>query len=332
MQQSPHDNCLFVKRSGDNFLCLFVYVDDVLITGPNEQSILELKSVLNKAFTIKDLGVAHYFLGMEIARGDSGIVLNQRKYVLDLLDSTVLSGCFPVSTPLPVGFHLTASGSSPLKEPNIYRRLVGRLLYLNLTRLDVSFAIQHLSQFVSKPAADHLNVALRVVKYLKGNPSLGLFYSSHIDFKIVAYSDADYGACVDSRKSVTGYCIFLGSSLISWRCKKQVIVSASSVDVEYHALGSIVRELQWISYMLHDFGILVALLIPLYCDNMTALHITKNSVFHERTKHLEIDCHIVRNLYLDGFVLPYHVLLFPSWWTFSPRFFPHRSCVGFCPR
>lgn len=156
---------------------------------------------------------------------------------------------------------------------------------------------------MAKPACSHLTAALHVVKYLKGKPSLGLLFLASTPLQFKAFSDADWGSCPDTRKSLTGFCIFLGTSLIPWRCKKQTIVSASSAEAEYRALGSTVRELQWLSYLMHDFGIPVALPLPLLCDNMAALHITKNPVFHEMTKHLEIDCHIVRNLFLSGFIL-----------------------------
>lgn len=145
---------------------------------------------------------------------------------------------------------------------------------------------------------------MHVVKYLKGYPSLGLFYASKSSFSLTTYSDADWGSCPDTRKSLTGYCIFLGSSLVSWRCKKQSTVSASSAEAEYQALGSTVRELLWLSYILPDFRIVTHQPIPLHCDNMATLHITKNPVFHKRTKHLDIDCHIVRNQFLNGFIQP----------------------------
>lgn len=134
-------------------MALLVYVDDVLITGPDEQLIGEFKSLLHEAFTIKDLGYAHYFLGMEIVRGESGIALNQRKYVLDLVDSVGLSGCIPASTPLSPGLHLCDDKATRISNPDVYRRLVGRLLYLNLTRPDITHAVQQLSQFVSRPTS-----------------------------------------------------------------------------------------------------------------------------------------------------------------------------------
>ncbi|KAK6148491.1 hypothetical protein DH2020_019403 [Rehmannia glutinosa] len=305
--QSAHDSCLFVKHSGAVFLVLLVYVDDVLVTGSNLQDILDLKSFLDTTFTIKDLGVAKYFLGLEIARTPTGCYLNQRKYILDILSDTGLLSCKPATTPFPAGLKLIESVGPPFADPERYRRLIGRLLYLNLTRPDITFCIQQLSQFVTNPFDTHWEAALHLLRYLKGCPSLGLFFPARSSLSFQAYSDVDWAACQDSRKSVTGYCIFLGSCLISWKIKKQTTVSRFSAEAEYRALGSTVYEIQWLTYLAKDLHLDIPTPIPLYCDNQVALHIMANPVFHERTKHLEIDCHLVRNQYKAGLISPVKV-------------------------
>lgn len=157
---------------------LLVYVDDVLLASSYLVLIQEIKDLLHEAFTIKDLGEAKYFLGMEIVRGAEGTSLNQRKYILDIISSTGLLGCKSVSTPFPPGLTLRKKSSEFFEDPEKYRRLVGQLLYLNLTRPDLSYVVQQLSQFMVAPCIDHWNAALHVVRYLKGNPSSGLFYPS----------------------------------------------------------------------------------------------------------------------------------------------------------
>lgn len=302
--QSPNDHCLFTRGTGADFICLLVYVDDVLVTSPSQHLIDDLKAFLHSVFTIKDLGVARYFLGIEIARSEAGTVLCQRKYVLDLLHHAGLLGCKPVATPFPAGLVLSQGTAAPLADPDTYRRLVGQLLYLNLTRPDISYAAQQLSQYVARPTTLHWDAAVHVLKYLKGSPSTGIFISSHSNLQLTGYSDADWGACRDTRRSLSGYCIFLGSTLVSWKCKKQHTVSASSAEAEYRSLSTTTKELMWLVALLREFGVSCALPIMLHCDNHAAIHITKNQVFHERTKHLDIDCHLVREKYRSGFLVP----------------------------
>lgn len=298
---------MFTKGEGDTFVALLVYVDDVLLAGPNEDEIVRLKVFLDEKFTIKDLGCARYFLGMEIARGDAGIYLSQRKYILDILDTAGLLGAHAAATPFPSGVNLTGEGLIPLVDGDKYRCVVGQLLYLNLTRPDLSYATQQLSQFVGAPCTIHWDCVVHVLRYLKGCPSLGLFFPSHGEFSLTGYSDADWGSCLNTHRSLTGYCVFLGGALVSWRCKKQATVSLSTAEAEYRAMGSAVKELKWLSFLLRDFNITIPLPISLHCDNSAALQITKNQVFHERMKHLDMDCHFIRDHYKDGFIQPLHV-------------------------
>ncbi|KAK4383963.1 Retrovirus-related Pol polyprotein from transposon RE2 [Sesamum angolense] len=286
------------------FVALLVYVDDILVMAPTEDLISEIKQYLDALFTIKDLGYAKYFLGLEIARSTEGMSIMQHKYAMDIITDSGMVSATSVSTPLPIGLKLSATSGTFLKEPNKFRRLIGRLLYLGFTRPDLSFAVQQLSQFLQHPTDQHWTAALHIVRYLKGAPDTGLFFPASNSLHLSAYTDADWGACVDSRRSVTGYCVFLGSSLISWKSKKQNTVSRSSAEAEYRAMAATVCELQWISFLLRDLCVPVATPIPFWCDNQAALHITANPVFHERTKHLDIDCHVVRDQYKAGFISP----------------------------
>lgn len=219
--QSPSNHCLFTRGSGDDFICLLVYVDDVLITSPSQHLIDELKQTLHVAFTIKDLGHQDFSwelkqLGVKLAQffvsGNISQIFSKNAGLL---------GCKPFFTPLPTGLVLSQGIDVVLDEPDVYRRLVGQLFYLNLTRPDLSHATQQVSQFVGKPTHVHYNAALHMLKYLKGCPSYDIFISSRTDFRLIAYSDVDWGACLDTLKSLTGFCIFLGTTLLSWRCKKQ---------------------------------------------------------------------------------------------------------------
>ncbi|KAL0397801.1 UNVERIFIED_CONTAM: Retrovirus-related Pol polyprotein from transposon RE1 [Sesamum calycinum] len=235
----------------------------VVSSGPCDSldSLSSVKHYLDDLFTIKDLGHAKFFLGLELARSTH----------------------------------------------DRYRRLVGRLLYLGFSRPDISFAVQQLSQFLQHPREPHWDAALHLVRYLKGSSTLGLFFGTDSPLTLSAFSDSDWASCLDTRRSVTGYCVFLGGSLVSWKTKKQATVSRFSAEAEYRSMASTVCELLWISYILGDFGITVVSPIPFHCDNKAAIHITENPVFHERTKHLDIDCHIVRDRFKSGFILPQHI-------------------------
>nr|GEX54577.1 uncharacterized mitochondrial protein AtMg00810-like [Tanacetum cinerariifolium] len=223
--QSKHDYSIIVKHNGDEFTVALVYVDNVLLTGNSPIVISQTKAALDAKFTIKDLGLAKYFLGIEIASLTQGTYLTQRKYILDLLHDAGLTASKLVDSPLPPKLKLTLRKGPSKSAPNKYRRLVGKLLYLTMTRPDISYDVQHLSQFVSCPTDSHMQAAIHLLKYLKGIILKGLFYHVQPLLKVTGFSDADWASCLMTRKSLTGYCIFLGHSLVSWKTKKQVTVS-----------------------------------------------------------------------------------------------------------
>lgn len=168
------------------------------------------------------------------------------------------------------------------------------MIYLTNTRPDITFATQQLSQFLNSPTEKHFIAATRILRYLNKCPGQGLFFPRDSSLFLSGYSDADWAGCLDSRRSISGQCFFLGKSLISWRTKKQLTVSRSSLEAEYRALGAATCELQWLLYLLKDLHVTTVKLHVRYCDNQSTLHIAANPVFHERTKHLEIDCHLAR--------------------------------------
>ena len=305
--QSKSDYSLFTRSKGSSFIALLVYVDDILIASNDFESVNALKHSLHAEFKLKDLGNLKYFLGLEVARTAKGISLCQRKYTLEIISDSGLLGTKPVKTPMEQNLKLSAIDGIPLEDPSQYRRLVGRLLYLTVTRPDISFSVQKLSQFMSKPSDSHLHAAHRILKYLKGTPGQGLFFPSSNDLQLKAFSDSDWAGCIDTRRSVTGYCVFLGESLISWKSKKQHTVSRSSAEAEYRAMAASVCELMWLVPLLKDFQIDHTKEALLFCDSQAAIHIAANPVFHERTKHIELDCHLIREKIQDGLIRTLHV-------------------------
>lgn len=293
-------------RTGNIFTALIVYVDDILLTSTSLDQITLVKGFLHNQFTIKDLGEAKYFLGLELARSSKGIYINQRKYTLDMLDEAGLTNAKAELVPM-VKCAKFSNAEGPLyADVEQYRSLVGKLLYLGFTRPGITYATQ-LSQHVQEPHQIRWDAAIRVLRYLKSNPSKGLFYPASTSLKLSAYCDADWAACPATRRSLTGYCIFLGDALVSWKAKKQPTVSRSSAEAEYRSLATTVCELQWIDYILQSFSIHVSRHITVWCDNQAAIHIVGNPVFQERTKHIDIDCHLVRDQFKSGFIIPSYV-------------------------
>ncbi|XP_024164713.1 uncharacterized mitochondrial protein AtMg00810-like [Rosa chinensis] len=305
--QSRADYSLFTKRQGKSFTALLIYVDDILITGNDYASIDALKQFLHRNFRIKDLGDLKYFLGIEVSASKNGIFISQRKYALEIIKDAGLMGAAPVDTPMERGLKLSDM-SDLLKDPARYRRLVGRLIYLTVSRPDITYSVHVLSRFMHQPRKLHMEAALRVVRYLKGAPGQGLFFSSQSDLRLRAYCDSDWAGCPITRRSTTGYCVFLGSSLVSWRSKRQKTVSLSSAEAEYRAMTGACCELTWLRYLLRDLGILHQEPALLFCDNKAALHIAANPVFHERTRHIEMDCHYIRDKIQDGSVVTKFVI------------------------
>jgi len=157
------------------------------------------------------------------------------------------------------------------------------------------------------PRILHYNAILKVLRYVKGTPGQGLFFPANSQLNLTAYSDASWADCPDTRPSTTGFCVFLGNSLVSWTSKKQTTVSRSSVESEYRSTTSVVCELTWLRYLLADLHVNISGPATLYCENLAAIHIAANPIFHERTKHIELDCHLVREKVTEGQVQTTHV-------------------------
>jgi len=265
--EAASDHTLFIKSTSTSFTVILVYVDDIILASTSLDVFDDLKAALHNTFCIKNLGPLKFFLGLEVARTSKGISLCQRKYCLELLEDVGLTSCNPASTPLDPSMRLSQDGGPPYTDITAYRRLVGILLYLTTTRPDIAFATQQLSQFMSCPIATHHKVFLRVLRYLKRSPGRGLFFPQSADLQIFGFSDADWGGYVDTRRSISGYCFFIGSPLVSWKSKKQPLISCYSAEAKYRALDSATRELQWMFFLLSDLHQAPSRLPVLYCDN-----------------------------------------------------------------
>lgn len=192
-------------------------------------------------------------------------------------------------------------------DPMLYRRLLGRLIYLSVTRPDLAFSIHVLAQFMQKPRSDHWLAALRVVRYLKSDPGQGILLRSNAKFQITGWCDSDWGSCPLTRRSVTGYFVQLGDSPVSRKTRKQKTVSPSSTEAEYRAIAALVQELIWLKRMLATLGVRHDQPMIVQCDSKSAIYIAMNPVFHERTKHIEMDLHFVRDEVFSKNIHLHHV-------------------------
>ena len=300
--QSQSDYSLFTLNRDKIHLSILVYVDDLVLAGNNGVAIQKFKDYLCHCFHMKDLGTLKYFLGVEVARNQEGIFLCQRKYALDIISEAGLLGAKPSGFPIEQNHHLALAENALLVDSEKYRRLVGRLIYLTLTRPELSYSVHILAQFMHQPREAHWEAALRVVRYLKGSPGQGILLRADSDLRLYAYCDSDWGSCPLTRRSLTGYFVMLGTSPISWKTKKQHTVSRSSAEAEYRSMATTVCELKWLKGLLLSLGVVHSHPMLLYCDSQAALHISANPVFHERTKHIEIDCHFIRDEIQHGYV------------------------------
>ncbi|KAG7572467.1 Ribonuclease H-like superfamily [Arabidopsis suecica] len=306
-KKSEADNTLFTLPSKEGIVVILVYVDDIIISGNDKVGIQETKAFLKSVFDIKDLGELKYFLGIEVCRSKEGLFLSQRKYTLDLLSQVGKLGAKPAKTPLEDDYKANRKGeldNKPFEDVTQYRRLVGKLIYLTITRPHICFAVNVVSQHMQAPTLHHWNMVTRILKYLKGAPGQGIWMGCNKNTELVGYCDADYAGDTKDRRSTTGYCTFIGGNLVTWRSKKQKVVSLSSAEAEYRAMRKLTTELMWLKALLKDFGIDTPKPITMHCDNQAAIHIASNSVFHERTKHIEVDCHKVREQVQLGVILP----------------------------
>ncbi|KAJ0435743.1 putative RNA-directed DNA polymerase [Helianthus annuus] len=309
--QSLCDHSMYILSAKSVFVVLLVYVDDIIVTGNSDVEIVKIKKQLSDSFQIKDLGVLKYFLGIDVMYVDDGVCLNQRKYCLELLSEFGYLGVKPVNTPIEQS-HIIANklslNQSVVKDVTNFQKLIGKLIYLSITRPDISYAVQFLSQFMHSPQECHLQIALRLLKYLKMSPGKGILFRRENDLVLKGFVDSDWAKCLATRKSVTGYGIFLGSSLISWKSKKQSVVARSTAEAEYRAMCSASCEVIWVLNVLKELGIDCKLPVQLFCDSQSAISIAFNPVFHERTKHFEIDLHFLREKIANGVIVPEKVM------------------------
>ncbi|GJU96161.1 ribonuclease H-like domain-containing protein [Tanacetum coccineum] len=272
------DSSLLIYTQGTDTAYLLLYVDDIVLTDSCESLLQQIIRSLHEEFAITYLGPLNYFLGISVTHDSSGLFLSQKKYAIEILDRAHMDNCNPSRTLIDTESKLGSDGD-PLFDPTLYRSLACSLQYLIFTRSDISYVVQQIL--------------------------------------LVAYSNADWAGCPTTRRSTSGYCVFLGNNLLSWSSTRQPTLSRSSAGAEYRGVANAVAETCWLRNLLRELHTPLSFATLVYCDNVSAVYLSCNPVQHQRTKHIEIDIHFVRDLVTAGQVRVLHV---PSRYQFADIF------------
>ncbi|KAH9689148.1 Integrase catalytic domain-containing protein [Citrus sinensis] len=301
------DHCAYYKRFKDNdFIILLLYVDDMLVAGPNKDRVQELKAQLAREFEMKDLGPANKILGMQIHRDRNNrkIWLSQKNYLKKILRRFNMQDCKSISAPLPVNFKLSSSmcprNEAERKEMSRvpYASAVGSLMFTMIcTRPDIAQAVGAVSRYMANPGGEHWIAVKRILRYIRGTSDVVLCYRGS-EFTIRGYVDSDFAGDLDKRKSTTGYVFTLAGAVVSWVSKLQTVVALSTTEAEYMAATQACKEAIWMQRLLEELGHKQEK-IYVFCDNQSALHIARNLAFHSKTKHIGVQCHFVREVVED---------------------------------
>jgi len=296
--------CLFINNTTKVIICL--YVDDLAILAPSETIFNNFISSISKDFKIKNLGVIKDYLGIDIDFNlNKGFIkLSQATYINKVLNKYNLQDAKIKSTPMDSYTKLEPNKEQASKEDiKLFQMLIGSLLYIMLgTRVDIAFAVIKLARFASNPSNIHFTAVKRVYKYLKGTKEYGITYYKDYSRYILGYCDADYAGDILSAKSTSGYIILLAGGIISWKSKLQSIIAQSTTEAEYIAINAVIKEAIYIKALLEELGFYKQDKFPIYTDNNGALLLAKNPIFHERTKHIAVKYHYIRDLIIKGII------------------------------
>ncbi|KAJ9541735.1 hypothetical protein OSB04_028241 [Centaurea solstitialis] len=288
------DTTLFLKKEGDDLFLVQIYVDDIIFGSTNPDLCTKFSKIMETEFEMSMMGELNFFLGIQVKQNPDDIFINQSKYIKDMLKKFHMTDCSPIKTPMPTGNLLGPDLAGKSVDQKIYRSMIGSLLYLTATGLDIMFATCFCARFQANPKESHLAAVKRILRYLKGTPELGLWYPKDSSFELICFTDSDYGGCKLDRKSTSGSCQFLGDKLVSWTSKKQNCVSTSTAEAKYVAAASCCSQVLWMKTQLLDYGYKLKR-VPIYCDSESAIAITSNPVQNSKTKHIDIRYHFIKD-------------------------------------
>jgi hypothetical protein len=300
LTRNPADHNLYHLQEGGLILILVLYVDDLMISGNHTSKIHWLIQQLEGEFEMTNLGQLHMYLNVDFITTSSGIFMSQQRYIIEMLADFGMTSCKAAVTPLPEGFKADHDDASGPTDPEQYRRIVDKLLYLTNSRPDLAYNVGVISRFMSKPNKTHLDMARHILRYVHATCSFGIQYRRGGNFDLRGYTDADWAGDILDRKSTSGYFFQLGEGPISWCSKKQPTVALSSTEAEYRVLTEGAKEATWLRLLLNNLGMFPDSTVMIMCDNMSCMKIARNPVFHARTKHVEVHYHYIREKLLSG--------------------------------
>ncbi|XP_020679642.2 uncharacterized protein LOC110097547 [Dendrobium catenatum] len=290
---SRSDPSLLIFHKNHIQIYFLIYVDDFLVTGNDCFTINHILGQLQEQFALKKLGQISLFLGIQVIRSSTGYFLTQEHYASKILHDAGYADCKPAPTPLATNSKTAQTSTAPFHDPTLYRKLAGSLQYLSITRPDIAFATNTVCQHMQNPTDQDFKTLKRILHYVKGTITYG-FPITTGPLELRAYTDADWASDASDRKSISGFCTFLGPNLISWTVKKQATVAKCSTEAEYRSLSSALSDVIWLRRLAEELQIPQPNPTIIHCDNTSAIAIAKNPVFHARTKHIEIDYHFIR--------------------------------------
>ncbi|PKU63437.1 Retrovirus-related Pol polyprotein from transposon TNT 1-94 [Dendrobium catenatum] len=302
---SQSDPSLLLFHQSNARVFVLIYVDDILVTGNDSSHIQRTLSHLKSQFSLKQLGDVLLFLSIQVIKTTYGYFLNQTHYTNDLISTAGFSNCKPATSPARPKSKIPPD-EKVFADPCLFRKLAGSLQYLSITRPDISFAINSICQHMHQPRNCDYLALKRLLRYIKGTAAFGLPITRG-SLTLRSYSDADWAADPAERKSISGVCTFLGSTLISWSVKKQTTVARSSIEAEYRSLAVAIMEVLWLRRLALDFSIPQNNATTIHCDNTSAIALANNPVLHARTKHIEIDHHFIRHHITHGNIKIAHI-------------------------
>ena len=292
-KQSKSDASLFIYMKNNERAYLLLYVDDIILTASSSSLRQSVTTALKSEFPITDEGQISSFLGISALFNDKGLFLNQTRYAEEIIERANMKDCKPCATPVDLKSKLKDKEGKPVSNPTDYRSLAGALQYLTFTRPDIAYAVQQICLFMHDPREPHLQALKRIVRYVQGTKPKGLQLLKSQGMKLTVYSDADWAGCQSTRRSTSGFCAYLGDNLVSWSAKRQPTVSRSSAEAEYKGVANAVAEACWLRNLLLEMHCPLQQATIVYCDNISAVYLSSNPVQHQRTKHIESDCHQV---------------------------------------